>query len=431
MKVLVTGATGFIASQIVADLLSKKNQVVCCVRDVQLAEKKFPSAEIVYCDFKNNEENFWKNVLTDVDAVINCAGILGVFEKNKMWQVHFETPKTIFKLAKKMSIKHLVQISALGVDTSDTEFAKSKKAFDDYLISEKISSFIVRPSLVYGTGSFGGTSLFRGLSALPWAIPLPGSGQQQFQPIYIKDVSKAVLTLLQRQPNNPTIIDLVGPEKISIKKMLPRIRQWLGLKSARLVKVPMKIISIFTVFFDVARSPTLNSTSLRMLTHNNITSPEKEKACFEMIGFKPKKFENVLLENPSYVQDRWHAKLYFLRPLLRYSIAFVWLASAFVSLFLFPKQVSFLMLKQLGITEKLLPLFFYGSIFVDFLLGFLTLINFEIRKVGMLQLLIFFIYSLIITIYLPIWWTHPFGPMIKNIPLFVAVMVMMTLESNR
>ena len=39
---------------------------------------------------------------------------------------------------------------------------------------------ILRPSLVYGTGSFGGTSALRGLAGFPFAVPLVGRGDQPF-----------------------------------------------------------------------------------------------------------------------------------------------------------------------------------------------------------------------------------------------------------
>ena len=78
----------------------------------------------------------------------------------------------------------------------------------------------------YTTGTYGGTSLFRGLCALPWILPLPGKGVQKMQPIYLKDVAISVLSLLSKPNNTTEIIHLVGPEKLSLRSVLENIRNW-------------------------------------------------------------------------------------------------------------------------------------------------------------------------------------------------------------
>ncbi|HJD58731.1 MAG TPA: NAD-dependent epimerase/dehydratase family protein [Rickettsia endosymbiont of Ceroptres masudai] len=51
MRILVTGANGFIGSYITAELLKNNYEVICCVRDVESTKKKFPTTEVIYCDF--------------------------------------------------------------------------------------------------------------------------------------------------------------------------------------------------------------------------------------------------------------------------------------------------------------------------------------------------------------------------------------------
>ena len=84
----------------------------------------------------------------------------------------------------------------MGVKESDTEYAKTKLAADNYLQHLNIDWIILRPSLVYASNSFGGTSLLRALSVLP-IIPLIGNGFQKFQPIHIEDLSKSSLSILR------------------------------------------------------------------------------------------------------------------------------------------------------------------------------------------------------------------------------------------
>ncbi|WP_342267537.1 DUF2269 family protein [Candidatus Tisiphia endosymbiont of Empis tessellata] len=69
---------------------------------------------------------------------------------------------------------------------------------------------ILQPSLVYTSGCYGGTSLFRYLSALPWFIPLIGDGSQQFQPIHMDDLTKVVVNCTKREGKICRVLKIVG-----------------------------------------------------------------------------------------------------------------------------------------------------------------------------------------------------------------------------
>jgi nucleoside-diphosphate-sugar epimerase len=81
--------------------------------------------------------------------------------------------------------------------TGANGFLGSQSA-DDYLMQLPIDWVVLRPSFIYGAGSYGGSSLFRGMAALPWIIPVFNNGQQRVQPIHIEDLATAVINLLDR-----------------------------------------------------------------------------------------------------------------------------------------------------------------------------------------------------------------------------------------
>jgi nucleoside-diphosphate-sugar epimerase len=432
MNILITGASGFIGAQIVTELMAAGHNITCCARNTSFLKNLFPNATIISCDFiKDTSAEAWIPRLKDIDIVVNCVGILYHPNQNITWAVHYDTPRALFAACVQAGIKKIIQISALGVDKSSVPYAKSKKAADDYLLTLPISAFILRPSLVYGARSYGGTSLFRGLASLPGIIPVPGKGNQEFQPIHIQDLAKSIVNLIEKPLDQSMILNAVGPEKITLKEVLIKLRAWLGFSKAKLLFVPLQFIKIGSLLGSLIPYSAMNMTSYKMLIKNNVATEEETKKFHQLIGFIPRSFPAGLYSQPSAVQDRWHARLYFLKPLLQLSIAFIWIFSAVCSIFFYPKTASYQLLAHIGITSFWQPLFLYGASAVDALLGAAMFRHSQIKKVCLLQILVIIIYSTIITWKLPHLWLEPFAPIAKNIPLIVATFIFLAMESDR
>lgn len=432
MNILVTGATGFIASQIVTDLLAAGHSVTCCVRNTAYAQNLFPTANILSCDFiKDTNSDIWVSRLSGIDVVINCVGILYHPNKKIIWAIHYDTPRAIFDACKIVGVQRVMQISALGVEHCEVDYAKSKKAADDYLLSLNLNSTILRPSLVYGRGSYGGTSLFRGLASLPWVMPVPGNGTQSFQPIHIEDLSKAILKLLNTSVDTK-ILCAVGPKQTTLADILKITRSWLGFAKAKIqLSIPLMFIRLGSLFGDLIPYSAMNTTSYKMLMQNNIASAEEANRFHQLIGFAPRDFMAGMYSQPSTVQDHWHARLYFLRPLLQFSIAFVWLFSAISCLFFYPKEASYGILSLIGVGAFWKPILFYGASLLDAGIGIAMFFGYRLKQLCGLQVIIILLYTLIITWKLPYLWIEPFAPIAKNIPLLVAILTFMALESDR
>ena len=188
MRILVTGAAGFIGRHIVAALGSAGHRVVCATRDVERTRRMFPGQESIACDFNRDvTTDAWLPRLVGIDAVVNCVGILQSRRGQSMAAIHSAAPKALFDACVRTGVRRVMQISALGVGPQvSTAYSQSKLDADRYLETLDLDWVVLRPSLAYTpAGSFGGTSLFRALAALPWIVPLVGNGRQLFQPIHM------------------------------------------------------------------------------------------------------------------------------------------------------------------------------------------------------------------------------------------------------
>lgn len=429
-KIFITGGAGFIARQIIATLVSEGHDIVATARDQALLHRVFPTIKVIDSNFlKDISIATWIKRLEGIDIVINCVGVLQHCAPEETWQIHYHTPKLLFDACLQTAVKKIIQISALGVDTQKSPYCASKLAADDYLQQLKIDSAIIRPSLVFGAGSYGGSSLFRGLAGLPFIIPLPGNGQQKLQPIHIEDLAKIVAALIHVP--GKVVIPAVGLEQLSLRRILNLTREWLGFKEAINFKVPLPLIKAVAILGNFFRKTPINSTSVGMMQIDNVAKEEELKKLYDLIPFQPRSFEEALFSQPSQVQDRWHARLYFLKPLARYGTAFLWLWTAMVSLFFYPITESYALLSHMGITPFFQPVLLYTGALLDGLLGFSLLFCYNLRLTASLQIGLMVIYSLLITFWLPIYWLEPFAPIAKNIPIIILTLVIVALESDR
>ncbi len=432
MKILVTGAGGFIGAQIVTDLLAAGHEVVCCARNIAYTQHLFPTVKVIACDFKKDVQVAdWLPRLEQIDVVINCVGILYHPNKKIIWATHYDAPKALFDACVQSHVKQVIQISALGVEQSEVEYAKSKKAADDYLLSLPLQAVILRPSLVYGRGSYGGTSLFRGLASLPWLMPIPGKGEQQFQPIHMEDLAKAIVKLIANPPEESQVLNAAGPELLNLKQVLRTLRSWLSFPKAKLFFIPLWLIKLGSRFGDLIPYSSLNSTSFKMMMQNNITSNVEVEKFHAAIGFVPRSFSQGVYTQPATVQDRWHARLFFVKPLVQLSLAFVWIWTALCSAFFYSAAKSYQLLAEFGISGVWQHLLLYSASLVDFLIGLAILVGFQAKKIGLLQIIVIVIYTVLISWRLPGFWLEPFAPIAKNIPILVLILIWLSLESDR
>jgi hypothetical protein len=92
-------------------------------------------------------------------------------------------------------------------------------------------------------------------------------------------------------------------------------------------------------------------------------------------------------------------------------------------------QESYTLLARAGVPVALQPLMLYGAAAFDLVLGVLTLWPLRRRRVlWLVQAGLILLYTAIITVRLPEYWLHPYGPVLKNLPILAALLLLAMLE---
>lgn len=250
MRILLTGASGFVGRNLNAALAAAGHEVVAASRGNGI-------------DFRRMlTEIDWLPHLEGVDAVINSVGIIGESGTQRFDVLHTQAPAALFRACLRAGIRRVLQISALGADeTAFSPYHLSKKAADDCLRSLDLDWFVLRPSLIYGQGGKS-AELLMCLAALP-VIPVVGDGQQRLQPVHISDVVATAMQALVA-PETRQTLDIVGTETISFADWLQMMREVRGLRPAKVLRIPfgaaMACAKLGRYF-----NPILQPDNLRML----------------------------------------------------------------------------------------------------------------------------------------------------------------------
>ena len=434
LRILVTGAGGFIGRHLVAALRAAGHEVVGAARDPAAARRLYPEIEWRGVDFNRAlAPADWAPVLQGVDAVVNCAGILQSARGNDVHRVHTTAPIALFQAAEAAGIRRVVQVSALGAEAgAGSAYAASKERADEALAASRLDWVVLQPSLVYARDSYGGTALMRAMAALPYVVPLPGRGRQAFQPIHMADLAAVAVALMA--PGAPVRTRLVasGPEPLDLRQILAGYRRWLGFGEARFLPVPMSMIRLAARLGDGLRwlggTGALCSTAVAQLEYGNAAQPDPRLAA---MGIRPRRFADALTAEPAGVAERWHARLYFLRPALRWSLGLFWLWTGIATALLYPRAGSEQLMAEAGIPPALFgATFWLGSAF-DVAVGLALLARWHVRRVAAVAIFATVVYLVWLSLTMGALWLHPLGALSKLVPLVAAMAAMAAIEEDR
>lgn len=406
MNVLLLGASGFIGRHLAARLRREGHQVTGAVR-------RPIAADDVAADLVRDTAEDWVARLRGKDAVVNAAGIFREAREGGFAAVHDAGPRALFAACAAAGVRRVIQISALGADAdAASRFHLSKQRADDALRSTALDWVVVQPSLVFGADGRSARQ-FAVLAALP-LVPLPGDGEQRVQPIHVGDLCDLVLRLLEPGAPRQLTLAAVGPRPVTIREWLRELRRQMRLPASAMFQVPLALVRM-----------AVGTEAVGMLVRGNTASPE---AAARLLGgplrdigqFVPPEDAPALLAR---------ARLDWLLPILRAMVAVTWIATGILSLGVYPAQESLALLARVGLSGAGALAALYGAAALDLAFGIgIYALQKGRRWLWRAQLALILGYSVVIALFLPEFWLHPFGPLLKNLPLLAAILLLHEFE---
>jgi NADH dehydrogenase len=282
-EVFIAGGTGFVGRHLVSRLLKEGYKIRCLVRESSKVEDlKKLGVELAYGDITNYAS--LEEALKGIEKVIHLVGIIQESGKSTFRTIHVEGTKNLLKASLKNGVKLFFYQSALGADKrSSSEYHRTKAEAEDLVKESGIPYIIFRPSLIFGPGDQFILRLSSIIRSSP-VIPVIGSGEVRFQPIYIEDWISCVLKALEDDGMRNRIFEFGGPEHLSYTEIIDALTEVLGIKRYK-AYIPVHVMSPIVKFMErVLPKPPVTTEQIILLGQDNICDL---KSVEENFGFKP------------------------------------------------------------------------------------------------------------------------------------------------
>jgi len=253
MKILLTGATGYIGKRLLPVLVQKGHQVVCCVRDVNRfnpPESLLSNIEVIEVDLLEAES--LTKIPNDIDGAYYLVHSMSV---SNDYQILEQKCAENFKVAlDKTSAKQLIYLSGIVNETELSEHLTSRKAVEEILGGGRFALTTLRAGIIIGSGS-ASFEIIRDLTEKLPIMITPKWLNTKCQPIGIRAVIDFLSSSLFSENLYNKNFDIGGTDILSYKEMLLGFARVRGLKR-RIYIVPVMTprLSSYWLYFVTSTS---------------------------------------------------------------------------------------------------------------------------------------------------------------------------------
>jgi len=292
MKILLTGATGYIGKRLLPVLIENGHEVVCCVRD----KKRFPSEGIYkHPNISLFEIDFLKDIsfldsIKDIDAAYYLIHSMSSNIKD------FETLEVIsannfVNLVKKTSAKQIIYLGGITNEEKLSKHLASRKKVEEILSKSGIPLTSIKAGIIVGSGSASFEIIRDLVEKLPVMVT-PKWLNTKHQPTAIRNVLEYLTGVLLKQETFNKSYDVGGPDVLSYKEMLLQLAEVRGLKRF-IFTVPVMTprLSSYWLYFVTSTSYML---AINLVNSMKIEVVAKDNSLEKMLGIKPISYKEAV-----------------------------------------------------------------------------------------------------------------------------------------
>ncbi|MFN4197587.1 MAG: SDR family oxidoreductase [Flavobacterium sp.] len=284
MKILLTGANGYVGRRLLPELLSQGHEVVCCVRDrnrLGLDASTLQNIKVIEIDFL--DPVFTEHLPADIDVAYYLIHSMSSStedfdEKESLSAHHFN------RYMEHMQVKQVVYLSGIVNQQELSKHLQSRKNVEDILAQGPFHLTVLRAGIIVGSGS-ASFEIIRDLCEKLPVMITPKWVLTRSQPIAIRDVIQCLIGVLLREDCYDQSFDIGGPEVLTYKDMMQLYAKTRGFR-IWIITVPVMTpkLSSYWLYF-------VTSTTYKLAV-NLVDSMKMEVVCHDqrlqkLLGMEP------------------------------------------------------------------------------------------------------------------------------------------------
>lgn len=266
MKILLTGATGFIGRHFL-DSLSEKYEVVALVRDIKkLNFCRGKISKVIVGDLR--DADIFEGIPQGVNLVCHAAGVLGKWglSADIYKETNIQGTKNLLYACLKKKIKRIIYISSAGVlgaiknKPLDEDYPYNPKSIYEITKAEAekfilkfskengIRINILRPEFVYGEGNLHILGLFKAINDQKFFFV--GNGDTLIHPTYIGDLVHALHLIIEVQQSSDIYL-VAGERFLTVRELAVIIAKLIGVSPPK-INIPYFLAKIAALSLEIS-----------------------------------------------------------------------------------------------------------------------------------------------------------------------------------
>jgi uncharacterized protein YbjT (DUF2867 family) len=238
MKILLTGATGYIGKRLLPKLVEEGHEVTCCVRDLKrFNPPKSIKQRVSVIEVDLLDEKSLDRIPNDIDGAYYLVHSMS--SSNEYKALEKNSAINFRNALEKTQVNHIIYLSGIVNETELSEHLSSRKDVETELGKGAYNFTTLRAGIIIGSGSASFEIIRDLVEKLPFMIT-PKWLKTKCQPIGVSDV----ITFLSKSLFNPKTyndsFDIGGPGVLTYKEML------LGFAKSRNLKRSIFVVPIMT-----------------------------------------------------------------------------------------------------------------------------------------------------------------------------------------
>ncbi|PJJ72656.1 uncharacterized protein YbjT (DUF2867 family) [Diaminobutyricimonas aerilata] len=236
MRILVTGATGYIGGRLVPRLLDAGHTVRVLVRDVERIRDVpwAPDVDVVEGDLRDPEAV--ARAVDGCDAVyylVHSMSSAGAFE-----DVERRIAETVARAAARAGARRIVYLGGLHPDGPLSRHLASRAAVGEILLHSGVPTVALQAGVVIGSGSASFEMIRHLTEVLPY-MPAPRWVRNRIQPIAVRDVLHYLVAAVDLPPSVNRTFDIGGPDVLRYGQMMNGYAVEAGLPQRPIAALPV------------------------------------------------------------------------------------------------------------------------------------------------------------------------------------------------